>query len=88
MRNRVKPSLTTAPVRECTNHGGFGQDGALRQAAGPQDPRDRAGERTEGPAGDRSLDVVEQQRVVHDADAADDVIERRARVAAPRERSA
>ncbi len=67
IRNRVNPSLTVAPVRELTNHGGFGS--TEKRPAPKADDAD-ARERTEGSANDGALDPVEQQRVVDDADAA------------------
>ena len=86
MRNRVKPSLTAAPVREVTNHGGFGSTEPFDRLR-VRTIRDRARERPERPAHDGALDAVEQQRVVHDADAARHVVERAAGERAPRARS-
>ena len=71
-RNRVRPSLTTAPVRAVTNHGGFGR---IANRPPPLITGSDRGKGRNGPRSTGALHAVEQQRVVHDADAAADIVE-------------
>ena len=81
--NRVKPSLTGGAGARAHEPRRLRQH---REPTGAEGRGRRAGERPERAARDRSLDAVEQQGVVHDADAALDVVERRAGEPAPGER--
>src|SRR5690606_10533443 len=64
-----------ADLRTCARGDEPRRRGQDRHSAAAVEYRQRSGERPERAADDRALHMIEQQRVVHDADTAADVVD-------------